>query len=85
MGGPREPAYDNPLDEGRPLYAPANGVVITNGSRVRDVSQFGCGGTPNQGEIYVKTQRGLGARRTAESSSCITRMCASGSSSTGRP
>lgn len=61
MGGPREPAYDNPLDEGRPLYAPANGVVITNGSRVRDVSQFGCGGTPNQGEIYVKYSVGSSA------------------------
>ncbi|MEZ4403427.1 MAG: peptidoglycan DD-metalloendopeptidase family protein [Kofleriaceae bacterium] len=52
--GAREAAYDHPIDEGRPLYAVSGGVVITNGSRVRDVSIFGCGGTPNQGELYVK-------------------------------
>ena len=52
--GPRESAYDNAIDEGRPLYAVSGGVVIPNGSRIRDVSIFGCGGTPNQGELYVK-------------------------------
>jgi murein DD-endopeptidase MepM/ murein hydrolase activator NlpD len=50
----RECAYDNPLDEGRPLYAPADGIVIANGSRERDVSRFSPAGTPNQGEVYLK-------------------------------
>nr|MBA3502453.1 hypothetical protein [Deltaproteobacteria bacterium] len=52
--GQWEAAYDHPINEGRPLFAVSGGVVIPNGSRERDVSQFGCSGTPNQGEIFVK-------------------------------
>jgi murein DD-endopeptidase MepM/ murein hydrolase activator NlpD len=59
--GAREPAYDHPLDEARPLYAVSGGVVITNGSRIRDVSIFGCGGTPNQGELWIKYSVGSDA------------------------
>lgn len=58
----REYAYDNPLDEGRPVYAPADGVILANGSRDRDVSGFGNPGTPSQGEIYLKV--GIGADAT---------------------
>ena len=54
--GAREGAYDHPIDEGRPLYAPAGGVVVPNGSRIRpiDIPAFTCGGTPNQGELWIK-------------------------------
>ena len=53
--GAREAAYDAPLDEGRPLLAPAGGVVIMNGSRDRDVSPVGAApGTPNQSELFVR-------------------------------
>jgi murein DD-endopeptidase MepM/ murein hydrolase activator NlpD len=57
-----EYAYDNPLDEGRPLYAAANGVVIANGSRDRDVRIFGSPGTPYQGEVFV--QHSIGTHPT---------------------
>jgi murein DD-endopeptidase MepM/ murein hydrolase activator NlpD len=58
----REYAYDNPLNEGRPLYAPADGIVLMDGSRERDVTRFGNEGTPNQGEIYLKV--GIGPSAT---------------------
>jgi hypothetical protein len=55
VGGQREAAYDLQLDEGRPLYAVGDGIVIPNGSRARDVTGVGGGGgSPNQGEIFVK-------------------------------
>ncbi len=49
-----ERAYDQIIDEGRPLYAVSGGIVIPNGSRDRDVSQFGCPGTSNQGEVHIQ-------------------------------
>lgn len=58
VGGQRETAYDHPLDEGRPLYAVADGVIIENGARDRDVRGSGGRGTPNQGEIYLKVAIG---------------------------
>ncbi len=56
-----EPAYDHYIDEGRPLYAAANGQVVTNGARFRDVSRFDCNGSSNQGELYVKYSIGTDA------------------------
>lgn len=52
--GQWESAYDHPINEGRPMLAVANGIVIPNGSRDRDVSRFGCPGTPYQGEVMVR-------------------------------
>jgi murein DD-endopeptidase MepM/ murein hydrolase activator NlpD len=54
--GLRENANDIPLDEGRPLYAVSGGIVVTNGSRIRNIASQGinCKGTPNQGELYVQ-------------------------------
>lgn len=49
-----EPAYDHYISEGRPLYAAADGLVFPDGARFRDVSRFGCDGSSNQGEVYVK-------------------------------
>ncbi len=59
----RETAYDTALDEGRPLLAPAGGVVVAGGSRVRDIRVLGNttnngGGSPNQQELYVKYSLG---------------------------
>ena len=61
-GGQREAAYDLQLDEGRPLYAVGNGIVVPNGSRARDVTALGsnAGGSPNQGELFVKYTVGSG-------------------------
>jgi murein DD-endopeptidase MepM/ murein hydrolase activator NlpD len=55
-----ERAYDYPLDEGVPVYAVADGVVLDPGSRDRDVNATngGCGGTAYQGEIYVQHKVG---------------------------
>lgn len=53
--GDRESAYDAPLDESVPLYAPSGGTVIANGSRERDITGNGSGrGSQNQGELYVR-------------------------------
>lgn len=62
--GGREAAYDLPVDEGRPVYAASNGIVITNGSRVRDINTtaFTCNGSPNQGELWIK--HGVGTDAT---------------------
>jgi hypothetical protein len=49
-----EIAYDHMLDEGTPLYAVAGGVVISNGSRERDISVINVPGTTYQGELFIK-------------------------------
>ena len=49
-----ETAYDVSLGEGTPLYALADGTVLPNGSRDRDISGMGLSNsTPHQGEVYV--------------------------------
>jgi murein DD-endopeptidase MepM/ murein hydrolase activator NlpD len=55
-----ESAYDLPLDEGRPVYALSGGIVVANGSRIRNLASqgIGCQGTPNQGELYVQYRVG---------------------------
>lgn len=60
--GSNEPAYDTPLDEGRPLLAPAGGVVLANGSRDRDITNVSsAAGSPNQGELFVRYSIGSDA------------------------
>jgi hypothetical protein len=53
-GNYREQAYDFPLYEGAYLLAMRDGVVLDHGSRVRDLTWNADGGTPNQGEIFVR-------------------------------
>jgi murein DD-endopeptidase MepM/ murein hydrolase activator NlpD len=52
--GSNEHAYDIPTNEGTYLYAMADGVVTTNGSRSRDVSWDAGDGSPHQNELYVQ-------------------------------
>jgi hypothetical protein len=52
--GDREQAYDLAVPEGVPVYAMRAGTVLANGSRDRNVTAFGCGGTAYQGELYVR-------------------------------
>lgn len=47
-------AYDHNLYAGSPLFAVADGVVVENGSRLRDISGLSVTGTPNQTEILIK-------------------------------
>ncbi len=61
FGANRETAYDTPLDESRPVLAPADGVVLDNGSVTRDIRYNGGEGTPNQQELYVKFSIGSNA------------------------
>jgi murein DD-endopeptidase MepM/ murein hydrolase activator NlpD len=56
----REHAYDIFLPEGAPLYAVADGTVVTNGSRDRDVTRFACP-TSYQGELMIKYVTGSNA------------------------
>jgi hypothetical protein len=57
-----ERAYDHPVNEGRPVYAVANGRVMINGSADRDLTSITAKlvGSSNQGEIIVEHYVGSG-------------------------
>jgi hypothetical protein len=65
---PHGGAYDLNIPEGTPLYAMRGGrVVPVGGSRDRNVTEFACGGTPYQGELFVKYDVGTSTSKYQES------------------
>ncbi len=55
-------SYDFILTEGTPLRALANGTVITQGSRGRDITGIGGFGTTRQNELLIRYDVGTDAR-----------------------
>jgi hypothetical protein len=52
--GNGERAYDHLIDEGRPVYAAAGGIVVPSGSRDLDISAANVPGTPFLTDLYIQ-------------------------------